>query len=163
MILEKLELKNLEFWNLQLEILKLKILKLEILKLVILEHGIWDLEFEIYNVEFWTWKRKFWIEIWNLKLDLLSLIRSKKILGNWYDLSLHDFFFFFGDDWVNLVKLSWLSNSITLSVGGRILAPIFLVFSFFLFCFLLPPPFFHHCYYSPSSSTWFFFIPPFPL
>ena len=93
----ELETWNFETWdfeNLQLEILKLKILKLEILKLVILEHGIWDLEFEIYNVEFWTWKRKFWIEIWNLKLDLLSLIRSKKILGNWYDLSLHDFFFF---------------------------------------------------------------------
>ena len=32
------------------------------------------------------------LKIWNLKLNLLSLIHSKKILENWYDLSLlHDF------------------------------------------------------------------------
>ena len=126
--------------------------------------------FEIGNENFGL---KVWdLNIWNLKLNLLSLIRSKKFLGNWYDLSLlHDFFFeekkkkrrrkrkriFFFE--------SWLNNLVTLSVRSRILASIFLVFSFFfLFCFLLPPPFFHRCYYSPSSSTWFFFFtPPFPL
>ena len=160
----ELETWNFETWdfeNLQLEILKLKILKLEILKLVILEHGIWDLEFEIYNVE-----TK--ILDWNLEFEIGSFILNSLQKNSWkliwpFSTRFFFFFFFLGDDWVNLVKLSWLSNSITLSVGGRILAPIFLVFSFFLFCFLLPPPFFHHCYYSPSSSTWFFFIPPFPL
>ena len=47
--------------------------------------------FEIGNENFGL---KVWdLNIWNLKLNLLSLIRSKKFLGNWYDLSLlHDFF-----------------------------------------------------------------------
>ena len=47
--------------------------------------------FEIGNENFGL---KIWdLNIWNLKLNLLSLIRSKKFLGNWYDLSLlHDFF-----------------------------------------------------------------------
>ena len=99
--------------------------------------------FEIGNENFGL---KIWdLNIWNLKLNLLSLIRSKKFLGNWYDLSLlHDFFleekkkkrrrkrkriFFFE---------SWLNNLVTLSVRSRILASIFLVFSFF-FSFLLSP------------------------
>ena len=99
--------------------------------------------FEIGNENFGL---KIWdLNIWNLKLNLLSLIRSKKFLGNWYDLSLlHDFFleekkkkrrrkrkriFFFE---------SWLNNLVTLSVRSWILASIFLVFSFF-FSFLLSP------------------------
>ena len=47
--------------------------------------------FEIGNENFGL---KVWdLNIWNLKLNLLSLIHSKKFLGNWYDLSLlHDFF-----------------------------------------------------------------------
>ena len=127
--------------------------------------------FEIGNENFGL---KIWdLNIWNLKLNLLSLIRSKKFLGNWYDLSLlHDFFleekkkkrrrkrkriFFF---WELTQQLSYFKCEEP--NFGLHFSCLFLFF--FLFCFLLPPPFFHRCYYSPSSSTWFFFFtPPFPL
>ena len=100
-------------------------------------------------MDFWNWKWKFWIENLGfeyLEFEIESFILNPLQKNSW------KLIWPFSSSWFFLEKKkkkekkrrkikikfffeSWLNNSITLSVGGQILAPIFLVFSFFFLAF----------------------------
>ena len=102
-------------------------------------------------MEFWTWKKKIldWkfgdLGFENLEFEIESFILNPLQKNSW------KLIWPFSSSWFFLEKKkkekkrrkikikfffeSWLNNSITLSVGGQILAPIFLVFSFFFLAF----------------------------